>query len=414
MLRPVFASTLLALSLTLTVGWLSAAPATAEAPAAALTVGHIDTLRSEILDEERTLTVRLPDGYATGDARFPVLYLLDPQSHFHYLTGILQELERQGHMPSLIVVGIANTERTRDLTPPWTDESTIEAQGGRAQIIPDGGGGDAFLRFLSDELIPHVDKTYRTEPYRLLVGHSFGGLFALHALATTPDLFRSILAISPSLWWDTGRPVDRLESLFEQRPTLQTQLFATVGNESGLMIDPFNRLQALLRYRAPSGLHWHAKVYDAEDHGTMPIPSTYAALRFFFDGWQIPYDLVGWDVEAVDAHFAGLSSRFGYPVSAGEAVINGFGYRALFSEEVDKAIEIFQVNVDRYPGSANVYDSLGEAVEANGELERAFELYRRAYTMAKDAGADAADPSLVAYQRHMEAVSEKIADVKAE
>ncbi|MEO1082717.1 MAG: alpha/beta hydrolase-fold protein, partial [Acidobacteriota bacterium] len=307
------------------------------------------------------------------------------------------------------VVGVVNTERTRDLTPPWTDPSTIEDQGQRAQIIPDGGGADAFLRFLGDELVPHVEASYRTQPFRLLVGHSFGGLFALHAMATQPDLFGAILSISPSLWWDGGRTVDQLETLFAERPALATQLYATVGNESGLMIDPFNRLQTLLRYRAPAGLRWHAEVYDAEDHGTMPLPSTYSALRFFYDGWQLPHALVGFDLTAADAHYAGLAERYGYPVTTPEATINGLGYRALGAGEVDRAIEIFNANVERFPASANVYDSLGEAVEASGALEKALELYRKAIQTAEAADVGDEDPNMLAYRRHADAVQEKIA-----
>ncbi|TFH66787.1 MAG: alpha/beta hydrolase [Gemmatimonadales bacterium] len=102
----------------------------------------------------------------------------------------------------MIVVAIPNTgDRTRDLTP--ASETEHAGTG-----FPTAGGADRFLGFLADELIPHIDSTYRTETFRVLVGHSIGGLFATHALLTRPDLFRGYVAISPILWWNRKSLVD--------------------------------------------------------------------------------------------------------------------------------------------------------------------------------------------------------------
>ena len=172
-------------------------------------VGSQTSIRSEILDEERPLMISLPAAYRDGESRFPVLYLLDPSTRFHHTTGTLRTLARIGHLPEMIVVGVENTDRTRDLAPEWT---RAEIEDDMRATVERAGGADRFLQFLEDELIPHVESTYRTSPFRVLVGHSFGGLFVVHTLNQRPELFQALLAISPSLWWDDGAIVDRAGS----------------------------------------------------------------------------------------------------------------------------------------------------------------------------------------------------------
>lgn len=379
------------------------APAESKTP---ITIGHFDTVASEILGEQRRLMVRLPPGYETSNVDYPVLYLLDPRTWFDHTTGTIAALERTGEMPQTILVGIINTQRTRDLTPPWTDEASIAAEEGREDMVALGGGADDFLAFLRDELIPEVEKRYRTAPIRLLVGHSFGGLFVLHALAQEPDLFAATIALSPSLWWDEGRPVDQTRELFRQRPQLEHRLFMTLGNEGGGMATHFDRLRTFLLHEAPPGLEWHAEIIDGENHMSIPLPSLPAALRFSFPRWAVPAYKIEEGLAAVDAHFASLASDFGMPLTTPESTINHIGYLALGRGDLEKAVEIFTANVERYPDSANVYDSLGEAVEASGELGRALELYEKALSMATESGDER---SLAAFQAHVDAVREKIA-----
>ncbi len=108
----------------------------------------------------------------------------------------------------MILVAVGNTDRTRDLTP-----SAGEIGGEDA-----GGGGDEFLEFLADELAPWVEKKFRTRPSRVLVGHSFGGLFGVHALITRPDFYQGIIAISPSMLGDDQHTVGEVEKWLKKDP----------------------------------------------------------------------------------------------------------------------------------------------------------------------------------------------------
>ena len=120
------------------------------------------------------------------DGPLPVIVLLDGDAHFHHTTGIVRFLVDQGRMPPALVVAVPNTtDRTRDLTPPILSDTALRT------ATPTAGGADRMLRFLADELLPEVARHYGTAPFRILIGHSFGGLFAAYALLIRPDVFQA-------------------------------------------------------------------------------------------------------------------------------------------------------------------------------------------------------------------------------
>src|SRR6201988_4529086 len=132
-------------------------------------------LKSAVLGEERFILVRTPAGYETNKLRYPVLYMTDGDAHMGHTASTIEFLTQNGRLPDLIVVGITNTDRTRDLTPV---KSTAKNPAGQLQF-PTSGGADTFLKFIETELIPEIEKDYRVPPYRILAGHSLGGLFAI-------------------------------------------------------------------------------------------------------------------------------------------------------------------------------------------------------------------------------------------
>lgn len=150
-------------------------------------------------------------------------------------------------MPEMLVVAIENTDRTRDMTPP-TQEPRF------AERMPTNGGAAGFRAFIADELVPWLDENYRTRPYRILVGHSFGGLFAIDFLVTRPDVFNGYIAISPSLQWNEQRLLDRVEAFFDDTDELNASLFMTAGNEGGGLVGGARKLAGILEEKAPAGL----------------------------------------------------------------------------------------------------------------------------------------------------------------
>ena len=363
-------------------------------------------INSAVLGEERTILVRVPPGYETNKQRYPVLYMTDGNAHIGHTSSTVEFLAQNGRMSELIVVGITNTDRTRDLSP--THVTTTVAGGNSALQFPTSGGADKFLKFIETELIPDIEKRYRVQPYRILAGHSLGGLFTIHAMVSRPELFQSYVAVSPALQWDNQVAVKRAEDFFKARKEFQATLFMSLGHEPGPIEDGFHQLKQVLEKNQAKGFEWEAQVLDDEDHGSVVLRSHYLGMRKVYNGWLVPRDpdsgQVAGDFKGVEEHYQKLSQKFRYAIPVPEQLINQMGYQSLFGGRSDDAIAIFKTNVERYPDSANVYDSLAEAYERSGRLELAAPLYDKAQTL----GQRNQDPNLAVYKANFERVSEKI------
>ena len=160
---------------------------------------------------------RVPRGNADGKTAYPVAYLTDGDDFINAVGAVTDFLAKIGRAPELILVGIPHTDRTRDLTP--THVETAD-DGINVWQTKSSGGADKFLQFIETELMPEVEKRYRTQPFRVLAGHSLGGLFAVHALSTRPGLFNVYVAVSPSLWWDGQSEVNRFEGFIAKQKRL--------------------------------------------------------------------------------------------------------------------------------------------------------------------------------------------------
>jgi predicted alpha/beta superfamily hydrolase len=362
------------------------------------------SLHSSILNEDRLIWIRTPHGYDQGKSPFPVLYLTDGPNHINEIGSTIDFLVENGRMPPLIVVGIGNTDRTRDLTPTHWDQKNPD---GTVESNPTSGGGDRFIDFIQKELIPEVEKEYRTAPYRIFAGHSYGGLLAIHILITRPDMFNAYIAVSPSLRWDDLRTVRQAKDFFAAHTELDKKLFFSLANEGdtpNLMGDGFQQFQKILKSRAPRNFRWDSARYHDEDHGSTVLRAHYAGLRTVFADWQFQRDITGLPVGGLDGlekHYSELSQRYGYPVLVPEDLLNGFGYRLIDAKKFDEAIAVFRHNVALHPDSAHVYDSLGEGYENVGKLDLAAENVQTAITV----GTKTADPNLDYYKDHLKRIT---------
>jgi predicted alpha/beta superfamily hydrolase len=364
------------------------------------------TIKSSVLGEDRTILVRTPAGYETNKLAYPVLYMTDGDAHIAHTTSTIEFLARNGRMSEMIVVGITNTDRTRDLTP-------AKGTGPKAAQFPTAGGADNFLKFIETEVIPEIEKRYRVQPYRVLAGHSFGGLFTVHALVTRPELFNSYVAVSPSLQWSDEATLKRAEEFFKTRKELHATLFTSLGNEPGDIGKSFEQFKQLLAKNQIKGFEWDAQQMPDEDHGSVVLRSHYLGLRKVYEGWQMPRDpatgAVAGGLKAADEHYKWLSQKFGYSIPTPENLINQLGYQDLLGGKPEEAIATFKTNVERYPNSANVYDSLAEAYEKGGRIELATPLYEKAQALGKQNN----DPNAAVYSANFWRASEKMKQAAA-
>jgi predicted alpha/beta superfamily hydrolase len=365
-------------------------------------IGKIDSLRSEVLDETRSFWIHVPDeamGDIFGETTYPVLYLLDGPDHFHAVTGMLRNLGNSGIVPRMVVVGIPNTDRTRDLTP-----SPVDVVFGDSVFARTSGGGSEFLDFLEKELMPFVEDKYPVTSYRTFVGHSFGGLAALYALYTRPHLFSNYVAIDPSLWWDDWLLVHQAEEHMG-KPQLQGKaLYIGVANtmEEGMDIkrvledtaSSSDHIRSILTFLEKAdgekgtvvNLGW--KYYPEDDHGSVPLITEYDAFRFLFPWYRLEglqtffVPEVEQDAKvllsALNGHYATVSEHFGYEVLPPEPDVNSLGYNFMNANKPDLAKAMFELNILNYPKSANVYDSMGDYHLAQSDTLQAIKSFSQA------------------------------------
>ena len=356
-------------------------------------IGETINLKSKILNEERSIIVYTPETYHLSDKQYPVMYLLDGGSHFHHASGIVQYLAHVGNMPEMIVIAITNVDRSRDFSPTHTEK------------IPTSGGAEKFMKFLSEELIPFVDKNYRTSPYDILVGHSFGGTFATYALLKEPDLFNAYIAISPYLMYDDNMLVDAAGKKLQSKFNDQVQFYMTVGDEPKYF-ESLEEFTEIVESKSPEGFELNYVQMKDENHGSVPHLSIYNGLEWIYTDWKLPKDAFKEGLASIDMHYSNLSKKYGYEITTPENTINQLGYIYLGKKEMDKAIKVFKENVVRYTKSANVYDSLGEAYEINNQFAEAEKNYQKAVKLAKQG-----HPNLNVYEKNLKRMQEKLAQM---
>ncbi len=395
-------------------------PARAEPSEQPIVVITHESLHSKVLNEDRAVDVYVPPGYASGNDRYPVLYLLDGPAYFLQAVGLTRFLAGGGplggQIPELIVVSIRNADRNRDLAPVpkpnlhdgvWTNRLVSET-------LPHAGGADKFLRFLTAELIPKIEGQYRTAPFRVLFGHSLGGLFALYAFRFSPDFFRGVIVASPPLWWNDGELADSIPAFASGLAPSERSLFFSVGDEPEGMVQPTLRLDSALRAVHADRLRWRFTQLPDENHGGTPLLTLYNGLRFVFEGWPLPKKLVqtnfspealqdspaakpGPAIEEVVAHYSQFSSRYGFADLPPQRLLNGIGYMLLFAGKPDAALVAFTRNAALYPQSADAQDSWADALVRKGRFSEALGIEERAITLATETK----DPQLPVFRQHL-------------
>lgn len=251
------------------------------------TPSEVVTIHSTVLNEDRKIYVHCPKLDSSDiNKRFPVLYLMDGENHFELLSQYVDYLSRPdvSAMPKIIVVGIPNTERVRDLTP---TQSILNYEGkpDTTTRYKSSGGNEIFLEFLKKELMPVIDSNYKTQQYKLFAGHSFGGMSSINCMLTHPDMFDAYIAVSPSFWWDNEYLLKLTEKKLKSGSTLNKKLFYCDGNEGGsnsFFHKGLLKFDSVIAGKKIVGLDYKYKYYPNEMHMTVPIVAYLDALRFIF------------------------------------------------------------------------------------------------------------------------------------
>jgi predicted alpha/beta superfamily hydrolase len=255
-------------------------------------LGVIDEIQSAALAEKRILNIYLPEGYNKSDTtRYPVVYLLDGSADedFIHISGLFQfnSFSWINRVPRSIIVGIANVDRKRDFTYPTTVETDRKK-------LPTTGHSDKFISFLEKELQPFIEKNYRTNASKMLIGQSLAGLLAAEVLIKKPALFNKYIIISPSLWWDKGSLLKQSSEILEEKYSRKTDIYIGVGKEG--LVSPVaapgdmphvmevdaNVFADKLKYGKSKNVHVYFDYLPQENHGTITHQAVFNALRLLY------------------------------------------------------------------------------------------------------------------------------------
>lgn len=369
-------------------------------PSKTMVIGTIDTVYSHILKENRQILVHLPmtapDGYVTNP-KYPVIYVLD--GDFLPTVAITESLSGGSgnfNYPKMIVVAITNTDRTRDFTPTHSTDGTVMP----GFLLQTSGGGDNFNTFLEKELIPYIDTHYPAAPYRVLIGHSLGGLIAIKNLTNPKSIFNAFIAIDPSMWWDKQNFLKETEHLLQKNTvqnkslylaiantmdekfTLQTVLKDTTSNT--LPIRSILELDNFIKQEQNNGLKYQSKYYSDYDHGGIPLVAKNDGLPFIFDFYGINFPFPDFfnpdfkDDDILVNHYKMVSEKIGYTISPPGGLIGAISSQLTDMKQYERAYKYLQLNMANYPNSYLPYNAMGRYYEKTGDTLKAKEYYQKA------------------------------------
>jgi predicted alpha/beta superfamily hydrolase len=256
-----------------------------------------DCLFSGILHEKRDIWIYLPkteDDPELKQHRYPVIYLLDAEEQYAGFREMMQQENPDGTkiFRDAIIVGIRNTNRSRDLTP---THSVRDSKGKRTRQFRPSGGGDSFIAFIKDELFPYIGEKYPVSSERILMGHSLGGLTTINILLHHPEMFTGYIASDPSMWWDDKMMLREAREILNKKKFHGKWLYFSVANTTPpfrdiehIQTDTSNKtnhvrsifeLGEILQQIPGNGLHFAYKFYDQDDHDSVAMKAAYDGMK---------------------------------------------------------------------------------------------------------------------------------------
>jgi predicted alpha/beta superfamily hydrolase len=339
---------------------------------AGITIAEIKIIHSTILNEDRKIYVYTPVNHAEP---LPVIYLMDGEM-IPLVAGIVDFLYQANQLPPVIVVGIGSDEydRAHDLTP---TPNLLNMDGTTDSIFwKNSGGGENFLKFIKDELMPFVEKNYNPSPNKIFFGHSLGGLMSTYSLLNHPEMFNSYIAVSPSLWWDKESTFTNADLLFKNKDFKHKTIFFSDGNEGAEYHKSVIKLQSLLQQKKITGLRYKYIAYPEETHNSEIVKATQDGLNFVFENWKPAKSDT--TVDLIVKFYEKRLEQNGFQELPPEQLINYMGYEYLGNpNKINEAIRFFELNTKNYPTSFNAFDSLGDGYAVKGEKEKAIAAYKK-------------------------------------
>lgn len=332
---------------------------------------------SKVLKEYRDVKILLPNEYDKTYYKYPTIYLLDAETNFDMGIEVLSFLMDNHFIPPHIIVGLPNTDRFRDMTPV---DSIMNKN-----IFRTRGGADNFIKTLELDVFPFIAKSFRVNTQRLIMGHSYSGLFVVHVFYSRPDLFDKYLAFSPILWWNNKAIVNDIDRFLSNNSSIRKQLFISFAEEATEMLKSCKSLILSLETKSPSDLDWHYAWMPDESHYTLYRKSLMQGIETIFIDYKYPDEsvLIEKGVDVAEAYQRNVLLRFGRNEKLPYFLIESVCVRLKDAERYNEAMAFLKYSISNYPDRAESFYYVGEIYEKVNQPKEAVKFYEIAHKKDK-------------------------------
>ena len=334
-----------------------------------VSIGTYRKLYSKILNEKRVLLVNLPRGYDETTISYPVLYVLygdQVEGYFAEAVHIVDRLSVGSIIPDMIIVGVKNVDRYHDNLP-------VNRSG-------EPGGADNFLRFFKEELVPYIDKSYRTKDFRILLGPQAGATFSVYALMEEPGLFKVNIITNP-FWISSTREymLTKADNFFSRGGILKSFLFITShpSTEGEAMLEYLRKFKLIVENGKRSDFTLILNAIEDREDDVVPPPGLREGLKIFFKKYKLPVEIAIDGLEDLQQYYHQLSQKYGYEVDVPEFTLVRQGDRLEERGKLEEAKIVFEYIVEKYPHDLNSYARLADLHRRWGNYDLAIQYYEQ-------------------------------------
>ncbi len=320
-----------------------------------ISIGHVETFQSKVLGEKRTLEIRLPEGFEDSDQSYPLVVVLDGGSMFRYTVACVEVLT-PNFFPEMVIVGLPNTDRGRDLDPTENEGKTTAK----------------FMSFLESELVPYFQETYRAKGFRVLMGHSLAGLYTFHTMVSRPSLFDAAIATSPSITFPGSSEVINgdLERLDSSALSGRYLYLSAGGDEPEVLHQRVEDFKNRLSVLEADAFACEADVFEGEGH--FPMKGFYQGLRRAFREWGPPTEwFFSGTLDELREHYRRAGER--YKIDAIPPSDMMWSLRRRYERQgmADEYLAVTEYHVELYPDNVARYLVLADAYAERERLNDA-------------------------------------------
>jgi len=318
---------------------------------------------SKILQEKRLISIKTPIDYTHSSQKYSVLYVLDGEWIFQYAQGVVDFLSNDlSPLPPIIVVGIHNTDRYRDLDVTYNRQNSYFK----------------FVEFLEKELLPYINQNYRTNGFNMIYGWSSGSGMVSALMNQKLDLFDAYLeggsGIGPKTKTYLEKHIPRLKF------TNKYLYVSTEGNSP--RVKGLKTYQELMQRLNPQGLRWKMEVLKGSNHVGALAQGLHNGLRFVFQDFLIPESVVLKGLQAMKSYYQKLDQQFSYTVKMPVGVINESAFTLSYRNQLEKAVEVLKYGMTCYPDSPTIAGVLAEIYADHKKPKLATQYYKIAQDKA--------------------------------